>query len=194
MHPLRLAEKTDLETSLLERAAFTQAFGFERRLGLSVGYAKGNIVANAGVLVTKVLYHKANPEKTFLIVDAAMNDLIRPAFYDSYHEIVPVMRNGTHPTISSDVVGPICESADVFARNRRLGAVVEATDTRPAVKTEIESLGFDFYTSGGVPYWTESAYYLFTAAEIDATIVTRIRSSYGVGPFRYRPWLPSMSP
>src|SRR5438093_6182000 len=82
------------------------------------------IVGNAGILVTRIEYVKRTGKKNFVIVDAAMNDLIRPAFYDSYHEIVPVLRrNG--PMISSDVVGPICESGDFFAKNRPLSRVGE---------------------------------------------------------------------
>ena len=82
------------------------------------------IVGNAGILVTRIEYVKRTGRKNFVIVDAAMNDLIRPAFYDSYHEIVPLTRrNG--PMIPSDVVGPICESGDFFAKNRPLPKVGE---------------------------------------------------------------------
>ena len=78
------------------------------------------ICGNAGILVTRVEYVKRAGRKNFVIVDAAMNDLIRPAFYDSYHEIVPLTRrNG--PLVSSDVVGPVCESGGFFARNRPTG-------------------------------------------------------------------------
>ncbi len=76
------------------------------------------IVGNAGILVTRVEYVKQTGRKNFIIVDAAMNDLIRPAFYDSYHEIVPVKQRGGR-LVSSDVVGPICESAIIFARTAR---------------------------------------------------------------------------
>jgi diaminopimelate decarboxylase len=82
------------------------------------------IAGNAGILVARVEYVKKTGKKTFVIVDAAMNDLIRPAFYDSYHEIVPLKRrNGT--LVPSDVVGPICESGDYFAKNRPLPALGE---------------------------------------------------------------------
>src|SRR5204863_3043258 len=74
---------------------------------------------NAGILVTRLEYVKQTGKKNFLIVDAAMNDLIRPAFYEAYHEIVPLARkNGT--LVNSDVVGPICESGDFFAQDRPL--------------------------------------------------------------------------
>lgn len=82
------------------------------------------IVGNAGILVTRVEYVKQTGRKHFVIVDAAMNDLIRPAFYDSYHEIVPLRRNGGLPT-RADVVGPICESGDYFAKDRSLPHVEE---------------------------------------------------------------------
>ena len=77
------------------------------------------IVGNAGILVTKVLYTKQNQYKKFVIVDAGMNDLIRPAFYQAYHEIIPVEKiNGKKEIV--DVVGPICESGDFFAKDREL--------------------------------------------------------------------------
>src|SRR3989449_3779011 len=82
------------------------------------------IVGKARVLVTPIEYVKRTGRKNFVIVDAAMNDPIRPAFYDSYHEIVPLTRrNG--PMISIDVVGPICESGEFFAKNRPLPQVAE---------------------------------------------------------------------
>lgn len=83
------------------------------------------IVGNAGILLTRVEYVKRTGRKNFVIVDAAMNDLIRPAFYDSYHEIVPVERNGTRGMMAADVVGPICESGDYFAKDRPLPRVGE---------------------------------------------------------------------
>ncbi|HEV2319792.1 MAG TPA: diaminopimelate decarboxylase [Verrucomicrobiae bacterium] len=82
------------------------------------------ICGNAGILVTRVEYLKRTGSKNFVIVDAAMNDLIRPAFYDAYHEIVPLRRK-TGPTIKADLVGGICESGDYFAKNRVLPKVAE---------------------------------------------------------------------
>lgn len=82
-----------------------------------------SIVAEAGVLLTRVLYRKSNGEKQFVIVDAGMNDLIRPALYHSHHEIVPLRRNGAG-TIVADVVGPVCETGDFLARNREVGNVL----------------------------------------------------------------------
>lgn len=89
-------------------------------LGLRILMEPGRFISgNAGILVTRIEYVKRTGRKNFLIVDAAMNDLIRPAFYEAYHEIVPLThRNGG--MIDSDVVGPICESGDFFAKDRPL--------------------------------------------------------------------------
>src|SRR5580658_2765881 len=78
-----------------------------------------SIVAEAGLLLTRVLYRKTNGDRQFVIVDAAMNDLIRPALYQSYHEIVPLRQNQAG-TITADVVGPVCESGDFLARDREM--------------------------------------------------------------------------
>jgi len=77
------------------------------------------IAARAGVLLTRVLYRKRNGEKEFIVVDAGMNDLIRPALYQAWHEIVPLRKN-QFGTIVADVVGPICESGDFLARDREV--------------------------------------------------------------------------
>jgi diaminopimelate decarboxylase len=92
-------------------------------LGLRILVEPGRfMVGNAGVLVTEVLYVKKTGKKTFVIVDAAMNDLIRPAFYESYHEIVPLKAKRGGKLVSTDLVGPICESGDTFAKDRPLPA------------------------------------------------------------------------
>jgi diaminopimelate decarboxylase len=100
-----------------------------REAGVTVLLEPGrSIVGNAGVLLTRVLYRKDTGAKKFLVVDAAMNDLIRPALYGSYHEIVPVdetRRAGEREIV--DVVGPVCESGDFLARDRELPRV-EADD------------------------------------------------------------------
>jgi len=94
-------------------------------LGLRILMEPGRfLVGNAGILVTRVEYVKRTGKKNFVIVDAAMNDLIRPAFYDSYHEIVPLTAKGG-ALVSSDIVGPICESGDYFAKDRPLPKVGE---------------------------------------------------------------------
>jgi len=101
----------------------TALHGFEGRLLLEPGRF---LVAQAGALVARVLQVKHNGKKTFVITDAAMNDLIRPALYQAYHEIVPVRRRaGRSRTV--DVVGPVCETGDFFARDRKIAAV-EAGD------------------------------------------------------------------
>jgi diaminopimelate decarboxylase len=89
-------------------------------LGLRVLLEPGRFISgNAGVLLTRVEYVKRTGKKNFVIVDAAMNDLIRPAFYEAYHEIVPLTRK-TGQLTPSDVVGPICESGDFFCHDRPL--------------------------------------------------------------------------
>ncbi len=94
-------------------------------LGLRILMEPGRFISgNAGVLITRVEYVKRTGRKNFLIVDAAMNDLIRPALYEAYHEIVPLLRkNGARA--ESDVVGPICESGDSFCHDRPLPKVGE---------------------------------------------------------------------
>jgi len=82
-----------------------------------------SIVAAAGVLLTKALYRKKTGDKEFVIVDAAMNDLIRPALYDAYHEILPV-RQSNHGRVRADVVGPVCETGDFLAREREMPEVL----------------------------------------------------------------------
>jgi diaminopimelate decarboxylase len=95
-------------------------------LGLKVLLEHGRyMVGNAGVLLTRVEHLKRGAGKNFLIVDAAMNDLVRPAMYDSYHEIVPVHRDSSRRALTVDVVGPICESGDCFAKDRALQEVGE---------------------------------------------------------------------
>ena len=97
-----------------------------KKLGLKVLLEPGrSMVANAGVLLTRVEYLKRGQGKNFLIVDAAMNDLVRPAMYDSFHEIVPLRRDTTRRALVADVVGPICESTDCFAKDRQIQEVGE---------------------------------------------------------------------
>jgi diaminopimelate decarboxylase len=85
-----------------------------------------SIVAAAGVLITQVEYVKKGDHKNFVIVDAGMNDLMRPALYDAWQEIVPVQQRNESPTLLCDVVGPVCESADFLGKNRALA--VQASD------------------------------------------------------------------
>ena len=91
-------------------------------LGARLVFEPGRLIAaNAGILLTRVLYVKTGDTKTFVVVDAGMNDLIRPTLYDAWHTIVPVTEAaaGT-PEVAVDVVGPVCETGDIFAANRPL--------------------------------------------------------------------------
>ena len=104
------------------------AFGVRRALlkplaglGLKIITEPGRvIVGNAGILVTRVLYNKETDVKRFIVVDGAMNDLIRPVLYEAYHEIIPVDRRKLAHAVTADVVGPVCESGDFFAREREM--------------------------------------------------------------------------
>jgi diaminopimelate decarboxylase len=96
-----------------------------RRLGIKLLLEPGrSIIGPAGSLLTRVLYRKTNGEKKFLVVDAAMNDLIRPSLYQAEHQIAPVRATDT-TSETVDIVGPVCESGDFFARGRELPAVRE---------------------------------------------------------------------
>jgi len=120
---IRYAGSEDFEKRLAEYAqAITQPL---RDLRVKVLLEPGrSIIGPAGVLLTRVLYRKRNGDKRFVIVDAAMNDLIRPSLYQAEHQIVPVEdRKAELETV--DVVGPVCESGDFFARGRDLPQVGE---------------------------------------------------------------------
>ncbi|KAB1443815.1 diaminopimelate decarboxylase [Pseudodesulfovibrio senegalensis] len=96
-----------------------------QELPLTVIFEPGRVISgNAGIMVTEVVYTKKTPSRDFVIVDAAMNDLIRPSLYDSYHRIAEVQQNG-RDELTVDVVGPICESGDFLARDREMPAVHE---------------------------------------------------------------------
>lgn len=102
---------------------------FGRHPGLRVLIEPGRVLSgNAGALVTEVLYKKTRKTKDFLIVDAAMNDLIRPALYGSYHSIAPVAKPGNRNTRKTDVVGPVCETGDCFASERPLPSSLKSGD------------------------------------------------------------------
>ena len=93
-----------------------------RDIGCRLSFEPGRLIAgNAGVLVSRVIYVKRGDAKTFLIIDAGMNDLIRPAMYDAFHEIVPFQEPAIgSPRLRYDVVGPVCETSDLFASDRPL--------------------------------------------------------------------------
>ena len=114
-------ENFEKQVTAYARAVLRPLRGLKVHLLLEPGRS---IVGAAGALLTRVLYRKTNRRKRFLIVDAAMNDLLRPSLYGAYHEIVPVSL-GSRATEITDVVGPICETGDFFARDRRLPLVSE---------------------------------------------------------------------
>jgi diaminopimelate decarboxylase len=90
-------------------------------LGLKYMMEPGRmIVGNAGIMVSRVIYVKENEGKTFVVQDAAMNDLIRPTLYDAYHEILAVEESRNETSEEADVVGPVCETGDYFAKSRRM--------------------------------------------------------------------------
>lgn len=92
-----------------------------RHLNCELIFEPGRMICgNAGIMVSQVVYEKKAPTRTFAIIDAAMNDLMRPALYDAYHTIIPVKEPLTEDVFPVDVVGPICETTDVFAKQRKL--------------------------------------------------------------------------
>ncbi|HMN50153.1 MAG TPA: diaminopimelate decarboxylase [Ignavibacteriaceae bacterium] len=92
-----------------------------KKLNCEIIFEPGRfLTANGGILVTEVLYNKKNGEKNFVIVDAAMNDLLRPSLYQAYHHIQPVQKFEGRKNIIADIVGPVCESGDYFAREREI--------------------------------------------------------------------------
>ncbi|MEQ1650238.1 MAG: diaminopimelate decarboxylase [Hyphomicrobiaceae bacterium] len=107
--------------------------GIDAELGFEPGRL---IVGNAGILVTRALHLNPRPHTTFLVVDAAMNDLVRPAMYEAYHEVWPITQaDKSAPRLNYDIVGPICESGDTFAKNRKL------SETKPGDLIAIMTAG-----------------------------------------------------
>ena len=108
-------DEKDKEPSIEKYAKQVQkAFeGFDLKLVFEPGRF---LVGNGGILVSRVVYHKSNGPKNFMIVDAGMNDLLRPSLYNAYHKIEPLVKKGSK-TIKYDIVGPICETGDFFARD-----------------------------------------------------------------------------
>src|SRR5204863_4112842 len=106
------------KTILTPRAYAARLVPLLKPLGLRILMEPGRFISgNSGILVTRVEFVKRTGKKNFVIVDAAMNDLIRPAFYEAYHEIVPLTRIAG-ALASSDVVRPVCESGDFFCKAR----------------------------------------------------------------------------
>ncbi len=95
------------------------------KLGLKAIFEPGRLICgNAGILVTSVIHLKEGDAKNFVIVDAAMNDLIRPTLYEAFHEIYPVVQKpATAPWLTADVVGPVCETGDYLAHDREIARV-----------------------------------------------------------------------
>ncbi len=92
-----------------------------KKLECDVFFEPGRyLTANGGILITKVLYNKKNHDKNFIVVDSAMNDLLRPSIYKAYHHIQPVILKNSRKEIIADVVGPVCESGDFFAKKREI--------------------------------------------------------------------------
>ncbi len=117
---LGIPYRDDLEAPPLPVAYAETVRKHMNKIGCRIVFEPGRMIAgNAGILVTEVIYVKEGGDRTFVIVDAAMNDLIRPTLYDAYHRIGPVEEKGAQ-TIICDVVGPVCETGDFFARGREL--------------------------------------------------------------------------
>jgi diaminopimelate decarboxylase len=114
-----------------ERPLTPEAYGAALRpllapLGLKILLEPGRfLVGNAGVLLSRVEYLKRGAGRNFLVLDAAMNDLVRPAMYEAYHELVPLRRDMSRPALVADLVGPICESGDCFAKDRTVQTLGE---------------------------------------------------------------------
>jgi diaminopimelate decarboxylase len=112
------------ETAPPIRSFIESVYDRLRACGLTVMVEPGrSIVGPAGVLLARVLYRKRNGAKQFVVVDAAMYDLIRPALYRAHHDILPVRKNSL-PPVTADVVGPICETGDFLARDREMANVM----------------------------------------------------------------------
>lgn len=95
-----------------------------KKLDCEIFFEPGRfLTANGGILVTKVLFNKKNNNKSFIIVDAAMNDLLRPSIYSAYHHIQPVEISTSDKNIVADIVGPVCESGDFFAKDRTISEI-----------------------------------------------------------------------
>ena len=105
-------------------------------IGCEVIFEPGRLIAgNAGILVTRVIYMKQGEDRTFVVVDAAMNDLVRPTLYDGYHHIGPIAEDAGRAAITCDVVGPVCETGDYLARD------ISLTEPSPGELLAVYSAG-----------------------------------------------------
>ncbi|HET7826812.1 MAG TPA: diaminopimelate decarboxylase, partial [Anaeromyxobacter sp.] len=128
------------------------------------------LVGNAGILLTQVLYVKRSGPKTFVVVDAAMNDLVRPSFYEAHHEIEPVGPSAGAREIVADVVGPVCESSDFLAKGRRM------PEPRPGDLLAVRSAGaYGFAMSSNYNARPRSAEVLVDG---DRALLARRRETY----------------
>lgn len=156
-----------------------------KQLDCKIVFEPGRMIAgNAGILVTRVIYVKEGADKTFMIVDAAMNDLIRPTLYDAYHEVRPVLEEATNrPRIKADVVGPVCETGDYLAHDRDL------PEARPGELLAVYSAG----AYGAVQSGTYNSRLLIPEVLVNADqfAVIRPRPSYEdlIGLDRVPDWL-----
>ncbi len=116
------ATRTEEDRPLTPEEYAREIVPLVKDLGLKILMEPGRFISgNAGVLLTKCIYEKKGSAKTFKIVDAGMNDLIRPALYEGHHEIVPLKQ--TSATVAADVVGPVCETGDFFCQNREVADI-----------------------------------------------------------------------
>jgi diaminopimelate decarboxylase len=120
-----LPKEETLDTAVPELTEFfAAALPILQHTGCSIWIEPGrSIIANAGVLITRVISVKENSTKKFVIIDSGMNDLLRPSLYQAYHQIVPVSID-TYEHEKVDIVGPICENSDFFARERLLAKTI----------------------------------------------------------------------
>ncbi|HEV7873971.1 MAG TPA: diaminopimelate decarboxylase [Enterovirga sp.] len=155
-------------------------------LGLKLVFEIGRMIAgNAGILLTRVIYVKRGEDRTFLIVDAGMNDLIRPTLYEAHHDVLPVIEpQAGAVTLTADVVGPVCETGDYLARGRSVPSV------QPGDLLAVMTAG----AYGAVQAGTYNTRPLVPEVLVsgDAFAVVRPRQSYEdlIGMDRLPPWLP----
>ena len=140
--------------------------------GLKLIMEPGRFIAgNAGVLLTKIIHVKDTPAKRFYIIDAAMNDLLRPAFYEAYHEIVPVKKTKARKK-SADIVGAVCESGDFLAKGRQLPENLKQNDILAVMSTG----AYGFSMSSNYNSRKRAAEVLVNGSKYQ---LIRIRESYG---------------
>jgi diaminopimelate decarboxylase len=140
-------------------------------LGLTLLLEPGrSVVAEAGILLCRVTLTKHNGRKTFVVVDAGMNDLIRPALYQAHHEIIPVVSPSGAREVDVDLVGPVCETGDFFARGRSM------PELKPGDLVAIQTAGaYGFVLSSNYNSRPRACELLIDGARV---LVARQRESY----------------